>query len=1013
MARKKVASTSAKPKGKGRARSTASKDVFSDDEEEAAHQERTMNARADVDEPTFEQEDSEVDEDEAFNSEDEAEYGMFFNKNKEEEQEEEEEEEEDEGGDLLSDLLGTTPATRLSTASDEEDDEDKIKNLSKMVDTLVEKKSRKKLDEIDSQFASEAAGSEGGELTLGSLLGAQTVKPGAETAEEEEAEEKNKAGLDLRRTTLTLQANREPVHDARAQRKLAYVEKAKEVDVFEPVVRRNRNKETLDLRVQAPKLEKLTPAALASKFVAQTDMEKSVAALLQAGDLSDKKLAQDEEEELARKRVSTAEVAARQKELAKLRSLLFYEEQKKKRVKKIKSKLYHKIRNSQDKKAVAKQKEELRALDPELARKLDEELAEKRVLGASYTQTSNTSKWVKHQLRRGIQADDATRSAIADQLRRGEELRRKMDAVDSDDDDMDFDDDEMEGDAASRLQKRLERQANALVTEIDADSAEAGKKRGLEGMKFMQRAAEKQREKARIEAEKLLREIRSGDGDMILSEGEDYVSSGDEGAAKKKMLTQSMSGGVSARASGAIAVDLGKKSKKKVIVTEQDKANVDRALAGGALQTANVSMSGGVSARASGAIAVDHSEGGNNVALANGDKKKSKEVEIGAKAAKARLRQKLDGGYRHGTSINYGEENYRAWSEHSYENKRNKKQTQQVKGAQADVAAAIESLAEDTKESTKDDSAIAALTNGSKTSKKRKLDQEKERRLKRKRWRQGVKSRQEARPSCSSSWQQDAEEGRRGCQAYGPERRQMSKQKAKDIAARLRRTKEPAKKEANTAGQDELVRRAFEFVADEEDELALEKDRLAGQDADAKKGAEVAKLMGMSGWGSWAGDGVKVSRRQIAREQKAKDIAREAKQKALAGRKDARMERVLINEKKDKKAAKYTVKDVPYPFTSREEYEAAMRNPLGSDWNTSQVTNVLTAPKIMKHAGTSIAPLWAATGTLAHVTNVQAPKIMTNVLTRWYLIGRAPLRASKEDRRQAKKELSLKRKAKF
>ncbi|KAL3669703.1 hypothetical protein V7S43_005084 [Phytophthora oleae] len=922
---KKVASTSAKPKGKGRARSTASKDVFSDDEEEAAHQERTMNARADVDEvfeyeePTFEQEDSEVDEDEAFNSEDEAEYGMFFNKSKQEE--EEDEEEEDEGGDLLSDLLGTAPATKLSTASDEEEDEEKIMNLSKMVDDLVEKKSRKKLDEIDSQFASEAAGSEA-ELTLGSLLGAQTVKPGAETAEEEEAEEKNKAGLDLRRvrqqvrelegdgTTLTLQANREPVHDARAQRKLAYVEKTKEVDVFEPVVRRNRNKETLDLRVQAPKLEKLTPAALASKFVAQTDMEKSVAALLQAGDLSDKKLAQDEEEELARKRVSTEEVAARQKELAKLRSLLFYEEQKKKRVKKIKSKLYHKIRNSQDKKAITKQKEELRALDPELARQLDEELAEKRAEERLTLKHRNTSKWVKHQLRRGIQADDVTRSAIADQLRRGEELRRKMNAVDSDDDEMDDDDDEAEGDAASRLQKRLERQANALVTEIDADSAEAGKKRGLEGMKFMQRAAEKQREKARTEAEKLLREIRSGDGDLILSEGEDYVSTGDEGAPKKKS-----------------------KKAKKVVATEKDKANVDRALAGGALQTANVSMSGGVSARASGAIAVDLGEGGSKVALANGDKKQGKDFEIGAKAAKEKTPVKTATDDTDMEPAAVGEEN--PWLSNtatkSKRSKRNKKKTQQTKGAQADVAAAIESLAEDTKESTKDDSAIAALTNGSKTSKKRKLDQAK-------------------------------------TEVKEPEQAASNKKKNKK-----------AKKEANAAGQDELVRRAFEFVADEEDELALEKDRLAGQDADAKKGAEIAKLMGMTGWGSWAGDGVKVSKRQIAREKKAKDVAREARQKALAGRKDARMERVLINEKKDKKAAKFTVKDVPYPFTSREEYEAAMRNPLGSDWNTSQVTNVLTAPKIMKHAGTSIAPL---------------------VL-------------SKEDRKQAKKELSLKRKAKF
>ncbi|KAG7380922.1 U3 small nucleolar RNA-associated protein 14 A [Phytophthora pseudosyringae] len=933
----------AKRKGAKRPKARASKDVFSDDEEEATHQERAMNARADVDEvfeyedPAFDQEDSEVDEDEAFNSEDEAAYGMFFSGKG---GEEEEEEGGEEGGDLLSDLLGAAPASRLSTASDDEEeaDEEKIKNLSKMVDGLVEKRSRKKLEEIDSHFASEAGGAADGELTLGSLLGAQTAKPGVEAAEqEEEADEKTKTGLDLRRvrqqvrelegdgTTLTLQANREPVHDARAQRKLTYVEKTKEVDVFEPVVRRNRNKETLDLRVQAPKLEKLTPAALASKFVAQTDMEKSVAALLQAGDLTDKKLAKDEEEELARKRVSTEEVAARQKELAKLRSLLFYEEQKQRRVKKIKSKLYHKIRNAQDKKAMAKQTEELRALDPELARKLDEEMAEKRAEERLTLKHRNTSKWVKHQLRRGIQADDATRSAIADQLRRGEELRRKMNTVDSDDDDMDDDDDDdEEGDAASRLQKRLEKQASALVTEIDEDSAGAGKKRGLQGMKFMQRAAEKQREKARAEAERLLREIRTGegaDGDRILSEGEDYLSSGDEGAAEKKSKKA-------------------KKSKKNVVVTAQDKAAVERALAGGALQTANVSMSGGVSARASGAIAIDLGEGGRGVALANGDKTQGKELELGAKSRTQKSvvsepQAKTDTEDADMEPAAEGEENpwLSSTATKSKRSKKNKKKSQQNKGTQADVAAAIESLAQDTKKSSKEDSAIATLTNGAKSGKKRKLEQ---------------------------ATTEATEE---------PEQ----------VAAGSKKKNKKAKKDATTAGQDDLVRRAFEFVAEEEDELAQEKDRLAGQDADAKKGAEVAKLVGMSGWGSWAGDGIRVSKRQIAREQKAKDIAREAKQKALAGRKDARFERVLINEKKDKKAAKFTVKDVPYPFTSREEYEAAMRNPLGNDWNTSQVTNVLTAPKIMKHAGTAIAPL---------------------VL-------------SKEDRKQAKKELSLKRKAKF
>ncbi|KAF1791435.1 Small-subunit processome, Utp14 [Phytophthora cactorum] len=378
---------------------------------------------------------------------------------------------------------------------------------------------------------------------------------------------------------------------------------------------------------------------------------------------------------------------------------------------------------------------------------------------------------------------------------------------------MEEDDDDEEGDAASRLQKRLEKQASALVTEIDEDSAEAGR--------------------------------------------------------------------------------------------NVDKAAVDRALAGGALQTASVSMTAACRLVLRVRLRIDLGDGGSGVALANGGKKQGKELELGVKTKEktvvAETQAKTD--------------TEDADMELLHKVKRTHGCRMQLRRASA-----VRDQEEDTEQRcqgrrccsyrvsrarhegvSKEDAGIATLTNGSKNSKKRKLDS-----LKR-----------------NPRW--------------------------------LRKKNKKAKKQDKTTAQDELVRRAFEFVADEEDELAQEKDRLASQDADAKKGAEIAKLVGMSGWGSWAGDGVRVSKRQVAREQKAKEVAREAKQKALAGRKDARLERVLINEKKDKKAAKFTVKDVPYPFTSRAD------------------------PKIMKHAGTSIAPL---------------------VL-------------SKEDRKQAKKELSLKRKAKF
>jgi U3 small nucleolar RNA-associated protein 14 len=193
------------------------------------------------------------------------------------------------------------------------------------------------------------------------------------------------------------------------------------------------------------------------------------------------------------------------------------------------------------------------------------------------------------------------------------------------------------------------------------------------------------------------------------------------------------------------------------------------------------------------------------------------------------------------------------------------------------------------------------------------------------------------------------------------------------------RTKKSNQESKTLLDQEELVRRAFAFAHEGEDEISKEKERIASQDADAKSSAEVAKLVGMSGWGSWAGDGVRVSNRQKIREEKAKQLAEETRQRVLASRKDSKMDRVLINEKKDRKASKFMAATVPYPFTSREEYEMAMRNPLGQDWNTPSSSIALNAPKIITRAG----------------------KIIN------------PLTLSKEQKKEAKKQLMQQRKAKF
>ena len=57
---------------------------------------------------------------------------------------------------------------------------------------------------------------------------------------------------------------------------------------------------------------------------------------------------------------------------------------------------------------------------------------------------------------------------------------------------------------------------------------------------------------------------------------------------------------------------------------------------------------------------------------------------------------------------------------------------------------------------------------------------------------------------------------------------------------------------------------------------------------------------------------------------------------------------VIISEKKDKKAQKYLVKDLPYPYTSKAQYERSLETPLGTEWNTRVGFQRGTLPRVVK-----------------------------------------------------------------
>jgi U3 small nucleolar RNA-associated protein 14 len=72
-----------------------------------------------------------------------------------------------------------------------------------------------------------------------------------------------------------------------------------------------------------------------------------------------------------------------------------------------------------------------------------------------------------------------------------------------------------------------------------------------------------------------------------------------------------------------------------------------------------------------------------------------------------------------------------------------------------------------------------------------------------------------------------------------------------------------------------------------------------------------------------------------------------------SSRADAGKAHVIISEKRDKKAAKYLVKDLPYPYTSKAQFERSMKTPLGTEWNTRVAFQRGTLPKVVMKVGGS------------------------------------------------------------
>ncbi|GAC77225.1 uncharacterized conserved protein [Moesziomyces antarcticus T-34] len=322
----------------------------------------------------------------------------------------------------------------------------------------------------------------------------------------------------------------------RLDRQGAYAITRDEVQGWQPTINRLRDAEHLSFPLQKPAKTKASTSGLVATFTPDTDMEASVAAMLDSGGLTEKQLAQ--QEDLAMNKLDPNEARARRDELRRMRMLLFRAEQKAKRVAKIKSKAYRKI-HRKDKERLKAQMAELESEDEDEEDEqagIDERLkAERdRARERATLKHKNTSKWAKNILhaRHGEHNQEA-RNELEAQLNRGTELRAKIearemgDSDDSDDysDEGDVDDAEVARDAFDELEA-LEVKEEARRKRDEEELERVGGKKGVYGMKFMKDARERQYAGIR------------GDVDDFVSEmhqlGAEQAGSDDEVAAPAK-----------------------------------------------------------------------------------------------------------------------------------------------------------------------------------------------------------------------------------------------------------------------------------------------------------------------------------------------------------------------------------------------------------------------------------------------------------------------------------------------
>ncbi|OJJ47745.1 hypothetical protein ASPZODRAFT_151194 [Penicilliopsis zonata CBS 506.65] len=621
----------------------------------------------------------------------------------------------------------------------------------------------------------------------------------------------------------------------RLDRAAAYDQSKETLGRWIDTVKANRRAEHLSFPLPDPDAQQSKKLAVIQP---QNDLESSIQNILVESGLIEAKgkSAEDqlqEYEDLQARKMPLEEIQARRAELRKRRDLLFREEVRAKRIKKIKSKSYRRVHRKEREKMAQQERQALLEAGVDLD-EMEREETERRRAEARMGSKHKESKWAKSLKQTGRTAwDEEARNSTLDQALREEELRKRIEGkrVSRKDDDYlgssssesESEEDPWQENQSDTEKRKLRKKLDALQGDHSDDAEPKGPHAKLLSMKFMQNAQAARKAENDAEVRKLTRELH----------GEESQSEAESEVGRRKF---------------------GHKAEKKETAPRPSEIRNEFEEAPDSDEDRGQDID----------IAVDHHSGSQQKSKPSAKKTSS--------APSGNTPRGIISSKQEAKEAEAEEEN--PWLVQT--NRTNRRLTVGASNETVDI-----SVDETTKQ-------------GSKKS---------------------VSSKKTASAPAPSSV---PVQGHRNDDDDDDE-------DEPPVPVLLK--------------NHDLVKRAFagdEVVQDfEQDKLDTIKD----------EGDQVIENT-LPGWGSWTGEGI--SKKAQKRQKRVVTVVEGVKPE---NRKDAKLSRVIINEKRVRKNVKYMATQLPHPFENRQQYERSLRLPIGPEWSTKETLQDATKPRVMIKQG--------------------------------------------------------------